>query len=249
MKKKIILAILFIALLVGAFILSKNKAPVEVVEDGKQVDETGKENPEVVQNTPTSQSDFVDPKTEAWILFQKYLTYNKENNLDGVKSTVYKISTMCNTPKPSDECNSRMSSAYLYGADLKKVDFINVWSDSKQIIISTDFWVEDSDDMNLIGKFKTMIFFVRDEGGNLRLLSFNPSKGGATGKGTASSEELNERIDRWTEDLDMDGVADYEEECLHKPNDATCTKTNPKERDTDSDGWWDGTEAIMAALK
>lgn len=249
MKKKIFFAVLFIALFFGVFILTKDEARVEVTDDIKQADNTESVNLHASTSTPVAQSSIVDPKTEAWILFQKYLSYNKENNLEGVKSVVYKISTMCNTPKPTDECNSRMSSAYLYGADLKKDDFKNVWNDEKQIILSTDFWVEDSDDMNLIGKFKTMIFFVRDENGDLKLLSFNPSKGGATGKGAASSEELNERIDRWTEDRDMDGIADYEEECLHKPNDTTCSKTNPKVRDTDSDGLWDGVEAIIAALK
>lgn len=223
---------------------NKSEAPVEPVSTDQDSSPTS-----TATSTATSTTPLVkDPKTESWNLFQKYLSYNKSQNLDGVKSVVYQVSKVCDTPKPTDECKARMASAYAYGKDLKKEDFVNVWSDNRQIVLTTDFWIESSDDLNYIGRFRSVIVFVRDEEGTLKLLNFSPTKGGATGKDSADEAELNDRIVRWSEDKDQDAISDYEEECLHKPNDTTCTKTNPKVRDTDRDGFWDGVNAIMRSL-
>lgn len=185
------------------------------------------------------------PKDQAWYLFQKYLAYNKQKNLAGVKSVVYKLSPLCESPDTVIDCEARMGSAYSYGNPLNKKDFVNVWSDEKQIILSTNFWTEDSDDMGVIGRFRSIIYFIKDENGNLKLLSFSPTKGGATEKGTAGEEELSYRIIRYTEDNDQDGIEDYTEECLAVKEGQTCLKTDPTIRDTDNDGFWDGVEVLM----
>ena len=186
-----------------------------------------------------------DPKDVAWNLFQKYLNYNKNKNKEGVKSVVYKIAAVCTDPKTTIDCEGRMNSAWEYGSQLKKEDFVNVWQDEKQIILSTDFWIEDSDDMDLLGRFRSIIYFIRDVEGNLKLLSFSPSKGGATTKAGVGMEELNARIIRYTEDNDSDGMTDYSEECLDAQDRALCIETNPKIRDTDADGYWDGVDALL----
>src|SRR3989344_130855 len=103
-----------------------------------------------------------DPKDVAWNLFQKYLNFNKIKNKEGVKSVVYKIAAVCEDPKTTIECEGRMGAAYQYGNTLKKEYFVNVWQDEKQIILSTDFWIEDSDDMDLLGRFRSIIYFRRD---------------------------------------------------------------------------------------
>ena len=184
-----------------------------------------------------------DPKDVTWALFQKYLSYNKSQNLEGVKSIVYKVASVCNDLKTTIDCKARMNLAYLYGSILKKEDFTNVWSDEKQTILSTDFKIQE--DENVIGRSRSIIYFIKDEAGNLKMLSFNPFKGTVTDKSTASKEELNYRIIRYTEDNDKDGIADYDEECLAVKEGEVCTKTNPKIRDTDGDGFWDGVEALM----
>jgi hypothetical protein len=70
----------------------------------------------------------------------------------------------------------------------------------------------------------------------------------ATSKGEASEEELTQRVTRWSEDNDNDGIADYEEECLAVKEGESCNKTNTKLRDSDNDGWWDGVEVLMQKL-
>ncbi|MEK7642370.1 MAG: hypothetical protein AAB392_01100, partial [Patescibacteria group bacterium] len=144
-----------------------------------------------------------DDKTLAWNLFQKYLSYNKAKDIEGIKTVVYKISDVCLEPKTRIDCEARMAAAYGYGSTLKEEDFTNVWSDAKQTILSTEFWVENKPDMDLVGRFRSIIFFVRDEKGVLKVLSFSPFQGGATNVGEASMEEVADRVVRWTEDEDM----------------------------------------------
>jgi len=77
------------------------------------------------------------------------------------------------------------------------------------------------------------------------MLSFSPFKGNATDKGAASREEVIARLTIYTEDKDKDGIADYIEECIPADIKATCVSTNPKLRDTNGNGFWDGTEALI----
>ena len=196
--------------------------------------------PKELETTPLSDS----PKDIAWATFQQYLKYNRDNDLEGVKSIVYKIAPICEDLKDIIDCKARMSSAYAYGKDLNKNDFVNVWSDDKQIILSTNFKIEE--DKNFLGRNRAIIYFIRDAEG-LKLLSFSPFKGIVISKGEASRKELDDRIIIFTEDRDQDGIADYSEECLDTKKE-TCTKTDPKVRDTDGDGLWDGTEDLMDLL-
>ncbi|MCL5795445.1 MAG: hypothetical protein M1338_03740, partial [Patescibacteria group bacterium] len=124
------------------------------------------------------------PKDIAWDFFQKYLAYNKNHNLEGVKSVVYKMAPVCDDPKTLIDCEARMGSAYSYGSALVKSDFVNFWSDEKQAILSTDFVIQE--DETVIGRNRAIIYFLKDETGNLKLLSFSPRKGAFTSKGTAS---------------------------------------------------------------
>ena len=243
MLKKIILGIIVIILAGGLlWFLGKKGAPSATQNENIEKPEESSLTPELPQPTlPFSN----DPKDVAWNLFQKYLAYNKARDFEGVKSVVYKIAAVCANPQTRIDCEARMNAAYQYGSVLKKENFVNIWTDEKQIILTTDFWVEDSDDMDLLGRFRSIIFFVKDSSDQLKLLSFTPQQGGATGKGTASQEELNDRILRWTEDGDNDGIADYTEECLGITEGQVCNKTSPKERDTDGDGWWDGADALL----
>lgn len=245
MLKKVILIFILIFAFLGLFVFSKKDKSADDYKDEIHPPEEPFEQvfsfSQISQNLPLSNN----PKDIAWTLFQKYLEYNKNRNLEGLGSTVYKLAPVCEDPKQRIDCEARMGSAYAYGKEMKKENFTNVWSDEKQIILSTDFWIENSDDMNIIGRFRSIIFLVKNDAGDWKILSWSPTKGGATSKGAASEEELQNRILTWTEDRDEDGIADYSEECLDKPGDTTCTKTNPKLRDSNSNGWWDGVEALM----
>jgi len=190
------------------------------------------------QDLPLSNSS----KNVAWDTFQKYLKYNKEQNLEGVKSIVYKVAPICEDIKNTIECKARMSLAYQYGSVLDKKDFVNVWSDEKQIILATDFKTKEDD--SVLGRHRAIIFFIKD-GESFKLLSFSPFKGATIDKGVSSREELDDRLIIYTEDKDEDGIADYDEECLSSKERDICNKTSPKIRDTNGNGLWDGIEVLM----
>lgn len=248
MNKKIIFSLIALILVAGSvyFINSKKAAPVDT-----PLVTSGQPGEQLVQNTQSTSTTPATPttpgkeatKTLAWDLFQKYLSYNKVNDLAGVKSSVYKISEVCNIETPNQECKDRMQSAYSYGSVLEKEEFKNVWYDEKQIIISTDFWTENSTEMGAYGRFRAIIFFTKDQSGNWKMLSFSPFKGSITStKEFKEDAETQAKIQ--SDDSDMDGISDYEEKCLDK-NRANCTKTDPNKRDSDGDGLWDGVEALM----
>jgi len=242
MVKKIIISVALILIAIALiFILSKMPSPL--ITDNQ---ENGLEKIEIDPNIPGMTLPLSNtPKDIAWAVFQKYLAYNKSRDLEGVKSVVYKIASVCEDLKTRVDCEARMGAAYMYGSALRKEDFTNVWSDEEQIILSTDFWLESSKDLDQYGRFRSIIFFVKGTENNWKLLSFSPTKGGATNKGSASQEEVDTRLIRYTEDGDEDGRFDYDEECLAVKEGETCTKTNTKIRDTDGDDWWDGVEALF----
>lgn len=185
----------------------------------------------------------LDTKDEVWAVFQKYLDYNKDKNLDGVKQMVYKVNAVCESPVVTDECKNRMETAYAYGSVLQKEKFINVWSDNKQTILATDFKIDEDD--TVIGRNRAIIFFVKNDAGNLVLLSFSPFKGYVMEKASSTQEELLKNLIVYTEDTDRDGIANYEERCLVPYEFSTCVKTNPNLRDTDGNGLWDGVQILM----
>lgn len=241
MAKKIIAIIGFLIVVVVIFVLSnKNTLPTLTPATSEQ-DEADKVeiSPDLPEMTlPLSNN----PKDVAWALFQKYLRYNKNQDLEGVRSVVHRVAAVCEDLKTTVDCKARMALAYQYGSTLKKEDFKNVWDDKKQTILSTDFTTREDD--SIISRSRGIIFFIKTETG-LEMLSFSPSKGVVASKGAASQEELNYRIVNYTKDEDQDGLADYDEECLAVKEGETCQKTNPKIRDTDDDGWWDGVEVLF----
>lgn len=246
-NKRIILIVAVLIVIAVLFFVLKNVSLAPVADDksSSATADKVKIDPSLSgQTLPFSN----DPKTLAWTLFQKYLGYNKDQNLEGVRSTVYKVAAVCNDPKTLIDCKARMGAAYSYGVALKKEDFTNIWSDEKQIILSTDFEVKE-DDVS-IGRTRSIIFFIKDETGNLRMLSFSPAKGAvATKDTTASRQEIDDRLIIYTEDKDQDGIADYQEQCLGVAPEEACVKTDPKLHDTNGDGFWDGVEALINSMK
>ncbi|MEK7117104.1 MAG: hypothetical protein AAB837_02985 [Patescibacteria group bacterium] len=245
MKNKILYIIVLIIAVSSLFLISKNisLAPIDDNKPASAEAMAGKVkiDPDILgQTLPLSNA----PKDVAWAVFSKYLAYNKVKNIEGVRSVVYKIASVCEDPKTRIDCEARMGLAYQYGVALKKEDFVNIWSDEKQIILATDFKIKE-DDVS-ISRARAIIFFVRDENKNLEMLSFSPFKGAVASKDTtALRQEIDDRLIIYTQDKDQDGMADYNEECLGAVEKETCMQTNPKLRNTNDDGWWDGVEALM----
>lgn len=251
MKNKLVYILALVLAIVGVFIFAsiRSNSLGGSVNTATSTEETtnnfGEVSPELpdinINDLGTSLSN--DPKDRAWNLFQKYLNFNKNNDLEGVKSVIYRISPICEDTKTKTDCEARMQSAYSYGKVLLKSEFKNIWEDDKQLVLSTDFWTQE--DEKVVARFRSTIFFVKNEDGSLKLLSFNPRMGALVNAESAPVEELRSRVKIYTDDNDLDGKSDYDEECLSKIGNEECLKTNPKLRDTDQDGWWDGVEMFF----
>ncbi len=247
MNKKIILIVSILIVVFVLFFVFKNISLAPSTENKIMPEENATSTNQEIssipilpkQNLPLSD----DSKEMAWAIFQKYLGYNKDKNLDAVKSIVYKVNVVCESAVATDECKNRMDMAYAYGSALKKADFTNVWSDSKQTILSTDFKIDEND--MAIGRNRAIMFFVKNNTSNLVLLSFSPFKGYVLEKASTTREELLSKLTDTTKDTDKDGIADYEEQCIFPYDVSTCIKTNPDLRDTDANGYWDGVQALM----
>lgn len=248
MKKQILLfTIIIISGLALALLLSKDKwlAPAEnsIAEQLTAESLPMKDNSDnVEQKIISSQDTQKEIKNEVWEIFQEYLSYNKELRLAQIKKLVYKVADVCKDEEVSEACKDRMNSAYAYGSALKKEDFKNIWSDKKQVILATDFWIEEAPDLNQYGRFRAIIFFVKQEE-KWKILSFSPFKGGIIDTKFKSRNEVADEAVLKTKDDDNDGVANYIEECGNQ--DSSCLKTDPEEKDSDQDDWWDGVDNLL----
>lgn len=175
----------------------------------------------------------------AWDIFQEYIAGIKAHDLDRVNKVVYeKIdpNTYCkDMGLGSDACLSMIWSVIDVMSESagrqKEVDFINKSEDKNQIIMATNVF-PDGDK----GQTKNYIYFVKSPEGKTLVLGY------VTHSWDFSGSELIAA----TKDSDGDGLTDQDEKCVYGDkgqfNKPYCTKTNPNLKDTDGDGWWDGTE-------
>jgi hypothetical protein len=145
-----------------------------------------------------------------------------------------------------------MDNVYSIGSSLKKEYFTYTWSDNKQIVLATDWSIGTEGDFAT--RMRAIIYFVIDQSGNIKLLSFKPAQGtfiskydkDASGNPVKlSDKELNDRLIKFTEDKDQDGIEDFIETCSGISDTSACIKTDPTKRDTNGNGFWDGLEAIF----
>ncbi len=188
----------------------------------------------------------IDEKTDtinkAWTVFQKYLEAAKKHDLKTVTELSHQLSDTCKDPNQTKGCNALMDNVYAYGGEMQQKDYVNIWFDDKQIILLTkENFVATT---TVRGIYKGFIYFTRGTSGNIKFLSFNPEVGAYVLTKDKSNEQVDAEIQAMIKDSDQDGLADYLETCRENAL-STCVKTNPEKRDTDSDGWWDGTEALF----
>ena len=184
-------------------------------------------------------------KEKAWDVLQKYLGFAKSKNIEGVRSLSYQLTDSCKKYSNEEEkkdCDARMDTVAFFGIVFAKKDFIEVWSDSKQIILATDFRIEENEEVT--SRTRSMIYFVVEDG-VIKVLKFDPAKGSVLQKADLTKVEIDKRLVELTEDTDKDGAEDYLEKCISKSQDSTCIKTDITKRDTDGDGFWDGIEALF----
>ncbi len=196
--------------------------------------------------TSTAGIDGTPEGQAAWTVLVAYTKAAQSHDLSTLKNLTYKVSDACADPKQIDTCNTRMDKASEITKTFKKSDFKNVWFDQRQIILSTDWHVEESD--IAIGEAREIIYFVRDSKGNPKILFFtqpeeivysfiDPSQ-----TKTALITRLKERIT----DSDTDALSNETETCTYESADPkTCVKTDPNRIDSNGNGWWDSIEPYL----
>ncbi|HEY4515791.1 MAG TPA: hypothetical protein VJH67_01235 [Candidatus Paceibacterota bacterium] len=190
---------------------------------------------------------YISEKGKAWNVFQDYLTASREHDLERMKTLAHHLSSVCEDSPESDDCKTRMDTVALIGGEFNKSNFKNVWSDEKQLVLVTNWDEQDTEDT--IIRMRQIIYFLKSEG-EIKLVAFKPWQGTFMVKDKENPrpvEELQSMIKTYTDDLDFDGMDDYLEECLSDSQEETCIKTDPKLRDSDGDGFWDGVQAQFEA--
>ena len=131
---------------------------------------------------------------------------------------------------------------FFYGelAKLNKTDFVNVWRDDKQAILSTNPIRTDTADNYSYDK--KQIFFIKDIS-LWKVMNLDISAGSIPKSWGAEGEK---ELQSMPIDSDKDGVADRVETCSGAEQyNSRCVKTDPNNRDTNGNGWWDGIEEDM----
>lgn len=181
-------------------------------------------------------------KDIAWRTFEKYLEAVKAHDIEKVKALSHQQSEQCANPDRKEECFKMMDTVYNIGRLIKKEELVNVWSDKKQIILSSNY--RPFRDEKVEGMDRSVIYFTI-VGGEYKILNYNPAEGYYVphdGK-LSSDQQLQSEIKASVIDTDKDGVTDYEENCAGQfSGNPFCKKTDPQDRDSDNDLWWDGIE-------
>jgi hypothetical protein len=137
-----------------------------------------------------------------------------------------------------------MDNVYAIGSLFKKEDFKNVWSDAKNLIISTDYSRVDDSSGIFVGYTRAIMYFVV-ENNNPKLLSLNNFDGVMVVKNNFTEEEITNKLNELVLDSDLDGIPDVVENCTNPGMTNSCRPTDPNKRDTNGDGWWDSIDAIL----
>jgi hypothetical protein len=185
-------------------------------------------------------------KDRAWSVFEGYLNASKSHDVKKLNDFAYRLSDVCLNKSEQDTCYTRMDQVYSNGSEFKKEDFIHLAYDGRQIILSTDWKLEETD--LALGETRSVIYFTRDINGDPKVLFFTQPheivyvlKDPKIEK-DQQIKELSKRIT----DTDHDLLVDEVENCLHgEAAESNCAKTDPNSIDTDKDGWWDSTQMYL----
>ena len=191
------------------------------------------EPPTVVEMTPDN----------AWQVFLDYAQFLKDHDLEGVNS----VTAVDRTGEWEDciaglgelACWGIIEAAVSMGIGIELSELTIVWGDDTQLILSSEPDATMSDEGGQQMKTYTIaqILFVRGSDGKIKLVSH-----GSFSSSAASSPEGEQTLQEHMKDSDQDGVTDDTETC--SGYDPFCGPvTDPLNRDTDGDGYWDGIEA------
>lgn len=235
---------ILVVLIIGVFALRSPKETSSTKNDTEIVSS----DPVVFPAFATTTSPLVasDPLVkEALSVFRKYLTSAEQYNLEGITATSHSLSVTCKDPQQMEKCRALMDTAYFFGRDVEVNALTNKWSDNKQLILSSDFVVNKEISTSTIAYLRNIIYFSLTDNKNPKVVYFSPADGSAFKRGVYTEEEIIDKLKTSVIDRDRDGLADDVENCKNTSPQESCRKTNPLEKDTDKDGWWDGTQRFL----
>jgi hypothetical protein len=159
---------------------------------------------------------------EEWNIYLEWLEAIENEDIDKMN----KISYYNYTENSFNEDNIEEYIGAIYNLikEKEKGNFTKVWKDDKQTIILTEL-----EEISLTSYERYKIIFIKKDNKYLLLKIEIESK-------TSENHFI---------DSDKDGRYNRDEECegqfyIHFPE--FCLETNPNNRDSDGDGWWDGIE-------
>ncbi len=151
--------------------------------------------------------------TSVWSTFEDYLAAAKAHDIVKLKSLSYQLSAVCQDALEDDAeedlkgCIELMDSVSFIARNFRQEDFLNVASDDKQIIMSTNYLGSEGGGVGT----KTVLYFVRAEDGRPKVLGIRFCYG------DESDSEQCVRTRPDTRDMDKDGWWD-DVETLFKSN-------------------------------
>src|SRR3989344_2451104 len=241
-SQKIIFSIVILLLIIGAIFFINKKPLVNIPADqnNQEVSTTT-----VINSTTTENTAKILSLTEKiWSLFDTYIARAKAHDIEGVKKLSFQQSAACADIKRVNECYGLMDIVVGFSKGIKKDDYNNLQSDSRQLILSTDF--KKIDNENAYGYSKGYLVMIIDKNGDLRMLNFNPDKSWFYTKNDfefSNKEVMEIKLTTMIKDTDNDGLTENQEICGGEyQSSAECTNTDPNKLDSDKDGWWDGVE-------
>lgn len=196
-------------------------------------------------NIPATQTGNIPNR--AWATFEKYIEYARTHNIEGVRSLSHKFNGTCSKAKESEEmekkCFAILDSVYETGISMNKSDYSNVAFDSKQIILSTNPKKTDSADKVEITK--NLIYFTISTNNEIKLLALELGRSFTVKKAGLTNAELNLAVEERIKDSDNDGIENAVESCLIKTTTSACKPTDPFQKDSNNNGYWDGIEPLL----
>ncbi|MDP2650969.1 MAG: hypothetical protein Q8O98_00075 [bacterium] len=97
---------------------------------------------------------------KAWSSFERYITFSKAHDIEGVKSLSHQVSPACADVAREEECITLMESVAFFTGSIREEDITHVESDRKQIVMWTDY----------IDGNRTILYFTRESGGEPKVL-------------------------------------------------------------------------------
>lgn len=187
-----------------------------------------------------------NPMDILWEVFNSYVEAASAKDVGKIEDLSYQLSAACKTLPQGAPCEAALANVAAVGSKFKKEEMSILLSDDKQAILSSPYRTEETDIAR--GVLRKVIYFAKVNGEPKVLYFTQPDEITYTfldKKATTTTAEIDQRLLERTKDSDQDGLPDEVETCTYLGDTKDCVKTDPSNRDTDGDGWWDGVEIYL----